>query len=162
MANSLEKKTLSFYLPPMSSAFIVRAADWKLDETAIAAVRRAVFIVEQGVPEDLEWEEDDARCAWFVAVTPALDIIGIVRLTDAGRIGRMAVMPAWRLRGVGRALLQATLQAARERGFVQVHLSAQTHAVPFYARYGFVAEGAEYPDAGIPHRSMNLNLKDCL
>jgi len=144
----------------MSFAFIVRAANWKLDETAIAAVRRAVFIAEQGVPEALEWEPIDPQCIWLVAVTSDLEVIGIVRLTTAGRIGRMAVMPAWRRHGVGGALLDAILHTAREQGLTRVHLSAQTHAISFYAQRGFIAEGAEYEDAGIPHLSMNLNLKD--
>lgn len=144
----------------MPHAFIVRAADWKYDEAAIARVRRDVFIVEQGVPEALEWESIDPECAWFVALGPDQQVIGIVRLIDAGRIGRMAVMPDWRRCGVGRALLDAALNAAQALGFNQVQLSAQSHAIPFYARRGFIAEGPEYLDAGIPHRTMMLKLKD--
>ena len=143
----------------MSHAFIVRAANWKLDESAIALVRRTVFIDEQGVPEALEWEAEDVQCHWFVAVAADQGVIGIVRLTHAGRIGRMAVMPAWRRRGVGRALLAAALTKARELGFAQVHLSAQIHAIGFYARHGFIAQGPEYLDAGIPHRSMSLEIE---
>lgn len=143
----------------MTHAFIVRTADWKLDETAIAEVRRTVFIEEQGVPEALEWEAEDAQYRWFVAQA-SNRVIGIVRLTDAGRIGRMAVMPEWRRRGVGKALLATALRAAAESGLMQVHLSAQTHAMAFYARYGFIAKGPEFLDADIPHRHMNLNLKE--
>lgn len=161
MANSLKKKTPPFYLPRMSHAFIVRAADWIVDESAIARVRRTVFIEEQGVPESLEWEAADPQCRWFVAVADG-SLIGIARLTAAGRIGRMAVLPDWRRRGVGGALLAAALRAARELGMQQVHLSAQTHAIGFYARQGFTAEGAEYLDAGIPHRSMALDLNENL
>ena len=142
----------------MNPAFSVRTAVWRDDEAAIARVRRAVFIDEQGVPEALEWEAVDAACAWFVAQAGNGEIVAIVRLRDDGRLGRMAVLPAWRRRGVGSALLMAALDAARARGLATVHLSAQSHAVPFYARRGFRAEGDEYPDAGIPHRSMRLNL----
>ncbi len=144
----------------MSPAFTVRAADWNLDEAAIAQVRRVVFIDEQGVPEALEWEVLDAECAWFVAHSASQGLVGIVRLTAAGRIGRMAVLPAWRGHGVGRTLLAAVLQRARELGIGRVHLSAQTHAIGFYAHHGFVVEGPEYLDAGIPHRSMLLQLED--
>jgi len=144
----------------MTFAFTVRTADWKHDETAIAELRRKVFIDEQGVPEALEWETIDPQCAWFIALKPDSTVIGIVRLTAAGRIGRMAVLPEWRLLGVGKALLTAVLEAARQRRHNQVHLSAQTHAIPFYLRHGFVAEGEEYLDAGIPHRSMYFNFKD--
>ena len=142
----------------MSHAFIVRAANWKLDESAIALVRRVVFIDEQGVPEALEWEAEDAQCHWFVAVASDQAVMGIVRLTAAGRIGRMAVLPAWRRRGVGGSLLAAALMKARELGYSQVHLSAQTHAIGFYARHGFIARGPDYLDAGIPHRGMCLEL----
>jgi predicted GNAT family N-acyltransferase len=159
MANSLGLKTAPFYLPRMPHAFIVRAANWKLDESGIAAIRRAVFIEEQGVPEALEWEAEDVQCHWFVGVASDQSMIGIVRLTGAGRIGRMAVLPAWRRRGVGRALLATVLTKAQELSFAQVHLSAQTHAIGFYARHGFIAQGPEYPDAGIPHRSMSLELR---
>lgn len=144
----------------MPHAFIVRAADWKHDEAAIAQVRRTVFIEEQGVPEALEWEPIDAGCHWFVALTAERQVIGIVRLTAVGRIGRMAVRLDSRRHGVGRALLDAALNFAQALGFGQVHLSAQTHAIPFYARRGFHAEGPEYLDAGISHRSMTLTLNN--
>jgi predicted GNAT family N-acyltransferase len=144
----------------MPDAFIVRAADWNLDENAIAKVRRAVFIVEQGVPEALEWEAIDPQCVWLLALSSPGAVVGIVRLTQAGRIGRMAVLPEWRRRGVGQDLMESVLQAASDLGLSEVHLSAQTHAMPFYTRFGFVAEGPEYLDAGIPHRTMRLNLKD--
>lgn len=140
----------------MSPAFSVRPADWADDENAIARVRRTVFIQEQGVPEAMEWEVRDPACRWFVATDLQGQVIGIARLTPEGRVGRMAVLPPWRRSGVGGALLQASLAAARARGQVRVELSAQIHAAPFYARFGFVGVGAEYLDAGIPHRTMIL------
>lgn len=142
-------------------AYLIRAAVWHDDEMGIAAVRRAVFIEEQGVPEALEWEAVDATCLWFVAEAGG-DIIAKARLlpeASKGRIGRMAVMPAWRSMGVGRAILDAAIQAARGVGLERVELSAQCHAIPFYARAGFQAEGPEYPDAGIAHRHMYLELR---
>ncbi len=144
---------------PSQFQYRIRPADWLRDESAIAAVRREVFIVEQCVPEHLEWEADDACHRWFVAET-RLGLVGIARLTAAGRIGRMAVRRPFRGKGVGTALLRATLAAARTAGLAQAHLSAQTHAQGFYERLGFVAEGDVYLDAGIPHRAMALNLKE--
>lgn len=141
----------------MPDAFSVRAADWAVDESAIARVRRRVFIEEQGVPESLEWAPIDAGCAWFVAIVNDGEVVGIVRLLEDGRVGRMAVLPAWRRRGIGGALLNAVLALARGRGLGGVYLSAQSLAVPFYLRHGFQAEGDEYQDAGIPHRTMRLN-----
>lgn len=139
--------------------FHVRAARWAEDEAAIAAVRREVFIEEQGVPEAMEWEAQDARCQWFVAQMGD-EVIGTARLLPEGRIGRMAVRREFRGQGVGSALLRAVLVAARDAGLENVRLSAQTHAIPFYARHAFQPEGPEYLDAGIPHRTMGLNLKD--
>lgn len=133
----------------------VARADWSRDASGIARIRREVFIQEQGVPEALEWEAIDPDCDWFVAHHGG-EIIGVARLTPDGRIGRMAVLPAWRGRNVGSALLGTALTRARERGFDGVVLSAQVQAMPFYARFGFVAEGPEYMDAGIPHRTMRL------
>ena len=142
----------------MTPAFLVRPARWQADEAAIARVRRAVFIEEQGVPEALEWEAWDGNCAWFVAEAGEGTIIGIGRLTPEGRVGRMAVLLQWRGRGVGSALLAASLSEARGRGQRRVELSAQSRAVPFYERHGFSAIGDEYLDAGIPHRTMTLEL----
>jgi predicted GNAT family N-acyltransferase len=83
-------------------------------------------------------------------------VLGTGRLLPDGHIGRMAVLRQARGAGVGSALLRALMQAARARGDREVMLSAQTHALPFYERFGFVAEGEAYDDAGIPHRVMRL------
>lgn len=136
--------------------FTVRPARWNEDQAAIAALRRAVFIEEQSVPEALEWETVDAQCRWWLAETPVEGVVGIVRLLDSGRIGRLAVRQTWRRKGVGTALLNAVLAAARRSGMKDIYLCAQTQALDFYARHGFSAEGPEYLDAGIPHRTMWL------
>jgi predicted GNAT family N-acyltransferase len=144
---------------PSQFQYHVRPADWARDQPAIAAVRREVFIVEQCVPEHLEWEAEDANHRWFLAET-RLGVIGIARLTAEGRIGRMAVRRPFRGKGVGRALLEAVLASARDAGLHEVMLSAQVHALGFYARLGFRAEGDEFTDAGIPHRTMRLVFKE--
>jgi predicted GNAT family N-acyltransferase len=139
---------------------MVRPAVWGVDEAAIARVRREVFIEEQAVPEVLEWEALDPQCAWFIAQAESGEAVGIVRLTPDARIGRMAVLASWRRKGVGTALLASILDAARQHGFSSVRLSAQTHALPFYARHGFQPEGEVYQDAGIPHIAMTFTFKD--
>jgi len=141
-----------------TAAFSIRPADWARDEMSIAQLRREVFIDEQRVPEALEWEAIDAACRWFVAESDA-GIVGIARLLPDGRIGRMAVSLAWRRKGIGSDLLNAAMQAAFESGLNRVALSAQVHAIPFYARAGFQVQGPEYLDAGIPHRTMTRELK---
>lgn len=144
---------------PPSLSFQVRAARWPEDEAALAAVRREVFIAEQGVPEAMEWEDRDKECQWLLAQSGD-QVLGIARLTPEGCIGRMAVRQGFRGRGVGSALLRAALAEARTQGWKEARLSAQCHALPFYARHGFQAEGPEYLDAGIPHRTMTLILEE--
>jgi predicted GNAT family N-acyltransferase len=136
---------------------LARAGRWPEDAPAIAGVRRAVFIDEQGVPEAMEWEALDAECDWFLAAADS-GAVAVARLTPAGRIGRMAVLAPWRGLGIGSALLALALQRAVERGLARVELHAQSHALGFYARFGFTAEGPEFDAAGIPHRHMILNI----
>jgi predicted GNAT family N-acyltransferase len=139
-------------------SFSVSRADWPRDMAALRAVRSAVFIDEQLVPPDLEWDGRDDACLHVLARSSRGEAIGTGRLLPEGKIGRMAVVRAARGNGVGAALLRELLAAARERGFTEFELSAQTHALGFYERYGFVVVSGEYLDAGIPHRTMRLAL----
>jgi predicted GNAT family N-acyltransferase len=134
--------------------FSILLTDWAHEQARLSQVRCAVFIDEQGVPEALEWDADDADAQHVLAVDGAGQAIGCARLLPDGHIGRMAVLPAWRGRGVGRALLATVINAAQARGHTTLLLSAQTHAADFYARAGFVAIGAVYEEAGIPHVAM--------
>jgi hypothetical protein len=84
--------------------------------------------------------------------------IGTARLTPDRMIGRMAVVADWRGRGVGAALLEAILDQARAQGYPAVELHAQTHAIPFYEKFGFVAYGEAFDECGIMHRMMRLDL----
>jgi predicted GNAT family N-acyltransferase len=124
---------------------------------AISALRRRVFIEEQNVPEQEEWDTADATATHVAAIYrngEKYQLIGCARLLADGQIGRMAVQKKWRGRGVGAALLQFTVGIARRMQLETVSLNAQTHAVGFYQRYGFTADGEEFVDAGIPHRKM--------
>jgi len=140
------------------TAFTIRETDWAHDAGRLSAIRRAVFIDEQGVPEALEWDADDADALHLLAILADGTPIGCARLLRNDRlcshIGRMAVLPAWRKQGVGQALLMAVMDAAQARGYATLRLSAQTHAAGFYARAGFVVVGDEYEEAGIPHLAM--------
>ena len=131
----------------------VRAADWDADRAALRAVREQVFVREQAVPIELEWDEFDPLCQHVVAEA-AGQAIGTGRLLPDGHIGRMAVLEPWRGQGVGSALLEALLRLARDRAIRRARLNAQSRAVGFYRRHGFIAEGEEFVEAGIPHRSM--------
>lgn len=134
--------------------FAVRTADWEADCGRLRDVRHSVFVVEQGVPVELEWDGLDAHCTHLLAEDAAGCPIGCARLLPDGHVGRMAVLRPWRGRGVGRTLLQAALARAALAGLTVVRLNAQMHALDFYRREGFEAFGDVFSDAGIPHRAM--------
>lgn len=142
------------------TAFTVQQTDWSLDAARLSAVRRRVFIEEQGVPEHMEWDAADATAIHFLALTLDGQPMGCARLLPDGHIGRMAVLPDWRGLGVGTALLAAVVGTARRTGAAQLELSAQLHAAPFYSKAGFVAVGDRYQEAGIPHVCMQKILTD--
>lgn len=121
-------------------------------------VRDAVFVVEQGVPREIERDAWDAQCDHALAFAAGGRAVGTGRLLPDGHIGRMAVLAEWRGRGIGSRILAALVARARERGMPRVVLNAQTHAAPFYARHGFAASGPEFMEAGIPHLAMAREL----
>lgn len=139
--------------------FTVRAADWARDATVLQSVRHAVFVVEQRIPADLEWDGIDPACEHVLALAADGQAIGCGRLLPDGHVGRMAVLAAWRGRGVGSALLAHLVARARARGDAKAILNAQAQAAPFYARHGFVVTGAPFDEAGIPHIVMERPLR---
>jgi predicted GNAT family N-acyltransferase len=142
----------------MSHSFTVSLVCWHDGEPLLRAIREAVFIREQNVPVELEWDgkDDDSRHA--LALSTNGDAIGCGRLMPNGHIGRMAVLPQWRKQKVGTAIMEALLDEARSRGYKQVDIDAQTFAIPFYLNFGFVEYGKEFVDAGMPHKKMKLKL----
>jgi predicted GNAT family N-acyltransferase len=142
--------------PP--APFDVRLMPWADGAQRLSAVRRAVFIVEQAVPEALEWDDDDARSVHALAESRSGLPVGTARLLPDGHVGRMAVLLRWRRAGVGAALLRALLDEAAGAGHRTVRLNAQVRAIGFYERFGFAPYGPEFDDAGIPHRAMRLSL----
>lgn len=142
-----------------STDFQIHFARFDTDLPDLRAVREPVFIVEQQVPEELEWDEADPLSVHVLARDADGTPIGTARLTPDHRIGRMAVLQAWRGRGVGAAMLNALIQRARELGYPELELHAQTHALGFYERHGFNAFGEEFDEAGIAHRRMRRRLE---
>ncbi len=137
----------------------VRATNWTRDRERIEKVRRSVFIVEQSVSEDQEWDVADETCVHVLAESDGGETLGTGRLESNGKIGRMAVFFEHRNRGIGDAILVTLIGLAEERSLDQVHLHAQTQAQPFYARHGFRPEGDVFDEAGIPHRLMRRVLE---
>jgi predicted GNAT family N-acyltransferase len=131
---------------------------WHGEATLARPIREKVFIEEQKVPREMEWDEWDERCDHAVACDAQGRAIGTARLAPGGKLGRMAVLREWRGLGVGAALLDALLGRAREQALSRVTLHAQTHAAGFYRRFGFIERGGEFLEAGIPHLEMSLEL----
>lgn len=150
---------MKLYFQPMIR---IELSDWAGAREEAMRIRKAVFVAEQGVPAELELDEHDPRCVHALARDETGRAVGTGRLLPSeardgrvvARVGRMAVLKRWRGRGVGTALLARLIEAARERGDTEVALASQTHAEDFYRAHGFVAEGDEFIDAGIPHRTM--------
>jgi predicted GNAT family N-acyltransferase len=127
------------------------------DLAACHALRRAVFIDEQGISEAEEWDDLDSAAVHLLVRDGDMPV-GTARLLTqgtTGKIGRLCVLRSHRGRGLGAALVKAAVTLLRRRpGLTRILLSAQVHAIPFYEKIGFTAEGPVYDDAGIPHRDM--------
>lgn len=124
------------------------------------AVRRAVFVDEQGVPDELEYDEHDADADHLVALDGDA-VVGTCRLLHRGsvcKLGRMAVLPGARRRGVASRLLALAERRAHDRGARRMALSAQVTVVDLYERAGYTAHGTVYLDAGIDHIAMDKPL----
>lgn len=138
----------------------IEQVNWAEQEAALRLIRTRVFIEEQSVPEALEWDDEDNLATHFLARDDQGKPIGTSRLLRDGHIGRMAVLSAYRRQGIGFALLNAALEQARQQQNFSAFLYAQTHAVSFYQRAGFIVHGEEFMDAGIPHLTMRLQLAE--
>ena len=145
------------------AGFTLTVGTWAELKPAARTVRHAVFVVEQGIPVELEWDEWDDTSLHAVVLDPNRLPVGTGRLLPAafdpdapatGHIGRMAVLAAARRTQVGSAILLALMRAAPTNGFRDIVLHAQSYVAPFYARHGFHIEGDEFIEAGIPHRTM--------
>lgn len=149
-------------MPPtdaLPEEFAIETTDWAASATELHAVRHAVFVEEQRVPPELEIDGSDPVALHLLVRDGDGRPIGTGRLLADGHIGRMAVLPGWRGRGVGAAILERLVAVARERGLAEVVVAAQLRAVGFYERHRFRAEGPVFDEAGIPHRTMRRRLE---
>jgi predicted GNAT family N-acyltransferase len=143
-------------------AYTINVMNWDEAKQYARPIREAVFVREQAVPADLEWDEWDELAMHAIALAPDGTPVGTGRLLilsgEEARIGRMAVLADWRRRGVGAGLLGILIELALCKGLVAVTLHAQTHALDFYRCYGFVEQGEAFMEAGIPHFTMRRSL----
>lgn len=142
----------------MKSDFRVRLAHWPEDAPQLQEIRERVFIVEQHVPVELEWDGKDPDCIHALAMDKLGHAIGSGRLLPDGHIGRMAVLSEWRGQGVGKQLMKLLMLTARDRGLSRLLLNAQVSVIPFYQQFGFTTRGEVFEEAGIPHLEMVLGL----
>jgi predicted GNAT family N-acyltransferase len=134
--------------------------DWAHAAERAMPLRMQVFVLEQGVPADLERDEFDPLSLHALASTVQGQVVGTGRLLPDGHIGRMAVDAKWRGRGIGGRVLKGLVAAARARGMPCVVLNAQVQAMAFYRRHGFVAFGEHFVEAGLMHCAMRCDLAE--
>jgi predicted GNAT family N-acyltransferase len=139
-------------------AFTIIDADYERDLPLLRAVREPVFVHEQQVPIELEWDELDPLSMHVIAIDGDGRPIGTGRLTPEKKIGRMAVLSPWRSRGVGAALLVRLIEIARSMSYPAIELHAQLSAADFYRHYGFDAYGDIFEEDGIDHVHMRRAL----
>lgn len=135
----------------------VHRVTWQQAESDLRTVRTIVFIEEQSVTPEFEWDVIDKDAVHLLAIHDNQPI-GCLRIIHYQKIGRMAVLNQWRGFGVGKMLLNEAIGICRAQGSKQIDLSAQTHAILFYQQAGFQITSAEYTDVQIPHMDMRLNL----
>lgn len=160
-SNSFDVASLDIETHPISITSVkrnyhVRAVDWDTHRDRLLSIRRKVFIEEQGIPEAMELDEEDASALHLLALDEKDKPIGTARLAMDGRIGRVAVLAHWRKSGVGSSLMKPLIREAGVRGMESVYLHAQTTSLTFYEKLGFCPVGIEFEEAGIPHFEMIL------
>ena len=147
----------------VKSEFSAVVLSWDVARDLARPIRRRVFVEEQGVPEDLEWDEFDQAGFHVLVFDDSAGAIATARLSPRGggccHFNRLAVLKPWRGRGAGRLLMQTLLDQARRRGQTDLVLHAQSGATAFYEKFGFMAEGAPFDEAGIEHVTMRRRLR---
>jgi predicted GNAT family N-acyltransferase len=137
--------------------FLLNMTDWQRDEQRIRAVRQAVFIEEQGFSADDEWDAADENSSHVLVLSKKRDAVGTGRLGPNGKIARVAVTAEYRGQGVGSAILKRLIHEAVNRGQDRVYLHAQTQALNFYKKMGFISDERAFMEAGIPHVLASLD-----
>lgn len=141
----------------MNPPFQIKHVKWQDAANELQKIRIEVFIKEQKVPEELEWDNADLTCQHLLVM---IDNQGVAtaRILSSGQIGRMAVLKDYRQQGIGSAMLTSLLEVASTMNLQSVFLNAQVEAILFYKKFGFVEQGDLFNDAGIMHKRMTKTL----
>ncbi len=141
----------------MADDIQIEVVSWNLNLETLRSIRDKVFIEEQGVPESIEHDASDETATHFL-ISDQYIALGCGRLLPDGKIGRMAVLPEHRGKGLGHKLLDAIVSYAKRHGYQRLYLHSQSHANGFYQAAGFVPFGDSFEEAGIPHTAMELQI----
>jgi len=145
--------TAIIYTLMNNEALKIEQVRWRDKESHLRHIRTLVFVEEQHVPIELEWDEYDDKCIHVLAMQNNV-ALATGRLLETGRIGRMAVLKPYRKQGVGSKVLEQLLSIAESKNMNFVFLYSQVDAIGFYRQFGFEEEGDIFDDAGIPHKKM--------
>lgn len=135
--------------------FRVQSGHWNKLEQEAKFIRKQVFIIEQNIPEEEEWDDQDMISDHFV-VYDQDQPIATARLLQNNSVGRVAVLKAYRGQGIGRMIMLEIIRQAHQQDRKFLHLSSQVHAISFYEKLGFSIQGDAYDECGIPHIKMQL------
>jgi predicted GNAT family N-acyltransferase len=139
--------------------FYLEPANYQSDFEDLHYVRNLVFVVEQQIPVELEFDALDQQSYLFIARDMQRLPIGTARLSPEGKLGRMAVLAEWRGQGVGQSLLRAVIEKARHLNLPKVTAHAQLSALGFYEKSGFIKVGDVFSEVGIPHQAVQIPLQ---
>lgn len=139
------------------SEFTVVVGDWHSLQQHAKHIRELVFILEQDIAPDDEWDDQDPISTHFV-VYDADQPIATARLLSNDHVGRVAVLKEYRSKGIGKLVMQEIIALAKQQQRKELILSSQVHATQFYSGLGFAVQGESYLDCGIPHVDMVMTL----
>lgn len=139
--------------------FTIRTGSWDELQNDAKLIREQVFIQEQQIAVEDEWDAEDAVSVHFVVYNQDQPI-ATARLLQNNSVGRVAVLKSHRGVGIGKLLMQQIIQQAKHEQREFLKLSSQVHAIQFYAGLGFKVEGEQYLDCGILHIDMRLLFKN--
>lgn len=140
----------------MREDFTIMEVSWQTHERQLRFIREQVFILEQQVPVEMEWDGQDVAAQHLLALNVTGQAVGCARVLFDNSIGRMAVLAPWRGMGAGSALLNRAIALCQLQNTQAVTLSAQVHAIAFYERSAFEVLSTPYIDANILHVNMRL------